>query len=82
VSADLREKIFYPFFTTKQRGSGIGLAAAQKIVTSHGGIIEIDDGPELGATFRVRIPLAGVVVDDAARQRVRAGTAAPAGSAR
>jgi nitrogen-specific signal transduction histidine kinase len=57
VSEDLREKIFYPFFTTKQQGSGIGLAAAQKIVTSHGGIIELDDESDGGAVFRVRIPI-------------------------
>jgi nitrogen-specific signal transduction histidine kinase len=61
VPDELRERIFYPFFTTKETGSGIGLAAAQKIVTSHGGIIELDDDPRPGggATFRVRIPLAG-----------------------
>jgi len=82
VSAELREKIFYPFFTTKQHGSGIGLAAAQKIVTSHGGIIELDDGPEFGATFRVRIPLAAAVAADSSAHRVRAGATTPAGSAR
>jgi nitrogen-specific signal transduction histidine kinase len=57
VPAELREKIFYPFFTTKQQGSGVGLAAAQKIVASHGGIIEIDGAEGEGATFRVRLPV-------------------------
>jgi nitrogen-specific signal transduction histidine kinase len=59
VPADLREKVFYPFFTTKQRGSGIGLANAQKIVASHGGIIELGGAEDAGATFRVRLPLGG-----------------------
>ena len=83
VSEDLREKIFYPFFTTKERGSGIGLAAAQKIVTSHGGIIELENGSDVGATFRVRIPLCSVAVDDTSSRR-RESPAAPtvAGSGR
>ena len=55
VPAELREKIFYPFFTTKQDGSGIGLAAAQKIVASHGGIIDVGGEEGGGATFRVRL---------------------------
>ncbi|MBW2665568.1 MAG: PAS domain-containing protein [Deltaproteobacteria bacterium] len=83
VSEDLREKIFYPFFTTKQQGSGIGLAAAQKIVTSHGGIIELDDGSDVGATFRVRIPLSDAAADDSVSRRREHPTASTvAGSAR
>jgi nitrogen-specific signal transduction histidine kinase len=76
VTDDLREKIFYPFFTTKERGSGIGLAAAQKIVTSHGGIIELDSGFETGATFRVRIPLVGDRAGEGPRGRSDASAAA------
>jgi signal transduction histidine kinase len=59
VPAELREKVFYPFFTTKQQGSGVGLAAAQKIVASHGGVIEIEGAEGEGATFRIRLPLGG-----------------------
>jgi signal transduction histidine kinase len=57
IPDELRERIFYPFFTTKQRGSGVGLAQAQKIVAGHGGRLELDDTPARGATFRVRLPL-------------------------
>jgi signal transduction histidine kinase len=57
VSPELREKVFYPFFTTKQGGSGLGLATAQKIVASHGGSLEIDSAPGEGATFRIRLPV-------------------------
>jgi len=58
VPAELREKIFYPFFTTRDRGSGIGLATAQKVVSGHGGSIELDRGRAGGATFRIRLPAA------------------------
>jgi two-component system, NtrC family, sensor histidine kinase AtoS len=54
-----RDQIFYPFYTTKQDGSGVGLALARKIVTAHGGVIEVRDAPEGGAEFLVRLPIAG-----------------------
>ena len=57
IPEELRERVFYPFFTTKQEGSGVGLAQAQKIVAGHGGRIELASGPG-GAVFRVRLPLA------------------------
>jgi signal transduction histidine kinase len=57
IPAELREKVFYPFFTTKQRGSGVGLANAQKIAVSHGGAIEADVGEEGGCTFRLHLPV-------------------------
>lgn len=57
VPAGLRERIFYPFFTTKPRGCGIGLASVQKIVAGHGGRLELDASEARGAVFRVRLPL-------------------------
>jgi signal transduction histidine kinase len=59
VPEELREKIFYPFFTTKERGSGVGLAMAQKVVSSHGGQLELESARGAGATFRVRLPVSG-----------------------
>ena len=59
VPEELREKIFYPFFTTKERGSGVGLALAQKVVACHGGVLELESVRGVGATFRVRLPVAG-----------------------
>jgi two-component system sensor histidine kinase PilS (NtrC family) len=55
--ADL-PKVFVPFFTTKQRGSGLGLAMVQRIVDAHGGTVSVDSAPGQGATFTIRIPIA------------------------
>ena len=56
IPEELRERIFYPFFTTKERGSGVGLANAQKVILSHGGSIEVESGAGAGSTFCVRLP--------------------------
>jgi signal transduction histidine kinase len=52
-----RDRIFYPFFTTKKQGSGVGLAMAKKIVGSHRGLIDVESTPGEGAEFLVRLPL-------------------------
>jgi len=52
--ADLR-KIFIPFFTTKAKGHGIGLALTHRIVTQHGGTLTAANSPEGGAVFTIRI---------------------------
>jgi nitrogen-specific signal transduction histidine kinase len=57
IPDELRERVFYPFFTTKQSGSGVGLAQAQKIVVGHGGRLELSSESGRGSTFRVRLPL-------------------------
>ena len=59
VPEGLREKIFYPFFTTKDDGSGVGLANAQKVVASHGGRLELRGRTGPGCEFQVRLPAAG-----------------------
>ena len=52
------DKIFYPFYTTKDRGTGLGLAIALKIVEDHGGKIKVhSDGSGMGTTFQVILPL-------------------------
>jgi C4-dicarboxylate-specific signal transduction histidine kinase len=58
IALDLTEKIFDPFFSTKQEGMGIGLSIARTIVTAHGGQIWADAGKSGGATFHIRLPLA------------------------
>ena len=50
-------KIFDPFFSTKKRGAGLGLSTCQNIVTSHGGIIEVESAWRKGSSFSVSLPL-------------------------
>lgn len=52
-----RDRIFHPFFTTKEHGSGVGLAVAKKIVGSHRGMIEVTSAPGEGAEIVVRLPM-------------------------
>lgn len=50
------DRIFMPFYTTKEKGSGIGLALVQKIVMGHGGNITVESKEGEGSTFRVFLP--------------------------
>ena len=57
IPPDIREKIFTPFFTTKSRGTGLGLPTAKRIVEAHQGRISIDCPPAGGTTVVVQLPL-------------------------
>lgn len=58
VRPDWHEQIFEPFFSTKSpgQGSGLGLALVHSISEDHGGRVWVEEGPEGGAVFRVRLP--------------------------
>jgi signal transduction histidine kinase len=58
IPPEIREKIFTPFFTTKSRGSGLGLPIAKHLIEAHNGQIAIDCPPDGGTTVVVGLPLA------------------------
>ncbi len=55
-----QEKLFTPFFTTKARGSGLGLAVSHKLVEEHGGTLKLSSHYGEGTTVRVTLPAAEV----------------------
>jgi signal transduction histidine kinase len=58
LSADARERLFRPFFTTKERGTGLGLALAKKVADAHGGTLALDAREGGGTVARLSIPSA------------------------
>ncbi|MCK5286296.1 MAG: GHKL domain-containing protein, partial [Thermodesulfovibrionia bacterium] len=57
ISEDVKGKIFLPFYTTKEKGVGLGLALVQKIIVSHNGTIEVDSTKGEGTMFRIVLPV-------------------------
>jgi signal transduction histidine kinase len=51
------DRVFNPFFSTKEGGTGLGLALTQKIVEDHGGSIDVRSTPGVGTSFRIVLPL-------------------------
>jgi signal transduction histidine kinase len=56
VPADLRDRVFEPFFTTRPDGTGLGLALCREVARQHGGDVTLDPGSGPGATFRLTLP--------------------------
>jgi signal transduction histidine kinase len=57
IPAELMEKIFQPFFTTKGKGTGLGLAVSKRIVEEHGGSITVSNNVSEGVTFAITLPV-------------------------
>ncbi len=57
ISADERERVFQPFYTTKPTGTGLGLASVQRIVEGHGGSVRLESDSGKGSSFILRFPL-------------------------
>jgi signal transduction histidine kinase len=58
MSETVRTRIFEPFFSTKEDGTGLGLAVCQQILKAHGGALSCESEAGRGTTFFVRLPRA------------------------
>jgi signal transduction histidine kinase len=60
ISEEHMSRLFEPFFTTKaaEQGTGLGLAVAHQLITSHGGHIDIASQVDVGTTVTITLPLA------------------------
>ena len=57
ISEENLGRIFNPFFTTREAGTGLGLPAVRRIARAHGGRVEVSSSPGKGSTFRIHLPL-------------------------
>jgi PAS domain S-box-containing protein len=62
-------KIFDPYFTTKEKGSGLGLATSYSIVRNHGGVIDVRSEVARGSTFTIYLPATAMVAEQPAAAR-------------
>ena len=58
IAADIIDKVFDPYFSTKSQGSGLGLSIVHSIISKHEGHIEVDSVPEKGTRFIIYLPAA------------------------
>jgi two-component system, LuxR family, sensor kinase FixL len=58
IAAEIRDKLFTPFVTTKARGTGLGLSTVKRLVEAHHGQIVVDSAPGCGTTVTISLPLA------------------------
>ena len=58
IAPDVQARLFDPFFSTKEEGTGLGLPISRKIIDAHGGALEFKTTLDEGTTFRIVLPLA------------------------
>ncbi len=57
IPPSIQDKVFQPFFSTKEEGTGLGLSIATRIIEDHGGLLELESEEGAGATFVITLPL-------------------------
>ena len=57
IPKEIQDKVFNPFFTSKENGTGLGLSIVKKIISLHHGKIELESKPNQGTTFRLSLPI-------------------------
>jgi two-component system nitrogen regulation sensor histidine kinase NtrY len=56
IPEEMRANLFRPYFSTKEKGTGLGMALSYRIITEHGGTMEADNVPGRGARFSMTLP--------------------------
>jgi two-component system sensor histidine kinase PilS (NtrC family) len=69
IPAEVRDRIFEPFTTSKEGGTGLGLSIVHGIVEAHKGAVEVEKAPVQGTVFVIRLPLAFADVGEQERRR-------------
>ena len=73
IPSDYRDEIFEPFKTTKQGGTGLGLSICHRIVSAHGGRIDVNTGPDEGTRMEVVLPTRDDLPSEDGQQPTRLG---------
>ena len=57
MSEEVRNNMFYPYFTTKEDGTGLGMSIVQKIIEEHGGTISVESKEGIGTSVYLSLPV-------------------------
>ncbi|HUV50434.1 MAG TPA: response regulator [Anaerolineae bacterium] len=75
ISKEHLKQIFDPYFTTKQKGSGLGLATAYSVIKKHDGYIQVKSKLEVGTTFNIYLPASSeeILIEKEIREKILTG---------